>query len=123
MKNLYQFQKFDLPAFLQGKELTVTGCRPWKDHDTQQELGSVVDTAITKDETDYPPSKDGRVVSNLFEKFTIKVPKAVSVPVGAVVTIVNGTATVYGDFRNQLSVRAEDVKIVQAPAPGPAPSK
>ena len=118
MKNLNQFQKFDLAAFLEGKELTVTGCRPWKDHDTQQELGTAVDVAFTKDNTKYLPTKDGRIMSNLFEKFAIKVPKVVSVPVGAVVTIVNGTATVYGDYRNQLSVRAEDVKVVQAPTPG-----
>lgn len=118
MKGLYLFQKFDLPAFLQGKTLTVTDCHPWKDRDTQQELGTALDTAITKDETAYPPTKDGRMVTNLFEKFSIKVPKVISVPVGSVVEIVNGTATVYGDFRNQLSVRAEDVKVVQAPAPG-----
>lgn len=118
MKNLNKFQKFDLLAFLQGKELTVTGCRPWKDHDTQQELGTVVDTAITKDDTAYPASKDGSVQTNLYEKFSVKVPKPLSVPVGAIITIVNGTATVYGDFRNQLSVRADDVKVVSAPAPG-----
>lgn len=118
MKNLYFFQKFDLIAFIQGKELTVTGCRPWKDHDTQQELGTAVDVAITKDETAYPTSKGGSVQTNLFEKFSVKVPKTLSVPVGAVVTIVNGTATVYGEYRNQLSVRAEEVKVVQAPAPG-----
>lgn len=118
MKNLYQFQKFDLPAFLEGKELTVTGCGLWKDHDTGAELGTKVDVAITKDETVYPTGKDGNVQTNLYEKFAIKVPKAVSIPVGAIVTIVNGTATVYGDYRNQLSVRADDVKVVQAPAPG-----
>ena len=116
MKNLNLFQKFDLTSFLLGKELTVTACGPWVDFDTHEEKGTKVEVAITKDNTAYPPAKDGRVVSNLFEKFAIKVPKAVSVPVGAIVTIVNGTATVYGDYRNQVSVRAEDVKIVQAPA-------
>lgn len=118
MKHLYLYQKFDLPAFLNGKELTVTDCHPWKDRDTQQEMVTALDAAVTKDETAYPPTKDGRMVTNLFEKFTIKVPKSVSVPVGAVITIVNGTGTVYGEYRNQLSVRAEDVKVVQVPASG-----
>lgn len=117
MKAIYAFLKFMLVEFLQGKELTVIGCGPWVDFETHEEKGTKVEVAITKDMTDYPPAKDGRVVSNLFEKFSVKVPKAVSVPVGAVVTIVNGTATVYGDYRNQLSVRAEDVKVVSAPAP------
>ena len=116
MKNLYQFQKFLLPEFLNGKELTVTGCHPWKDYDTEQILGTAVDIAITKDETLYQPSKDGSVQTNLFEKFTVKLQKFnFSVPAGTVVTIVNGTANVYGERRNQLSVKAEDVKIVQAP--------
>lgn len=119
MKSLNAFLKFILDQFLNGKELTVTSCGPWVDFDTHEEKGTKVEVAITKDETAYPPSKDGRVVSNLFEKFTIKVPKPLSIPVGAVVTIVNGTATVYGDYRNQLSVRAEDVKVVSAPAPDP----
>lgn len=118
MKCLYAYQKFLLEEFLKGKELTVTECRPKKDSDTGLETVTAVEVAITKDATVYPPTKDGRVVTNLFEKFSVKVPKTVAVPVGAVITIVNGTGTVYGDYRNQLSVRAEDIKVVQAPAPG-----
>lgn len=118
MKNLYQFQKFDLVAFLIGKELMVTGCGLWKDRDTGAELGTKVDVAITKDDTTYSPSKDGSVQTNLYEKLSVKLSKFnFTVPVGSIVTIVNGTATVYGDYRNQLSVRADDVKVVQAPAP------
>lgn len=118
MKNLYQFQQFDLGAFLIGKELMVTGCGLWKDHDTGAELGTKVDVAITKDDTTYFPSKDGHIQTNLYEKLSVKLSKFnFTVPVGSIVTIVNGTATVYGDYRNQLSVRAEDVKVIQVPAP------
>lgn len=117
MKYLYAFQLFLLEEFVKDKELTVTGCRPWRDYDTRKELGTVVDVAITKDSTAYPASKDGRVDTNMFEKFSIKVPKPNFVlPVGAIVTIVNGTATIYGERRNQLSVRAEDIKVAEAPA-------
>lgn len=119
MKFLYLFLMFQLDKFLQGKELTVTGCRPWKDFDTQKELGTVVDVAITKDNTQYPVGKDGGTQTNLFEKFSIKLPKFnFSVPVGAVVTIVNGNPTVYGDRRDKLSVRAEDVKVIAPPTSG-----
>ena len=117
MKVLIAFLRFMLDEFLRGKELTVTGCGPWVDFDTHEEKGTKVEVAITKDATVYPPTKDGRVVTNLFEKFSIKVPKVISVPVGSVVEIVNGTATVYGEYRNQLSVKAEDIKVIQAPAP------
>lgn len=118
MKYINTFLKFMLDEFLNGKELTVTGCGPWVDFDTHEEKGSKVEVAITKDTTAYPAAKDGRTGNNLFEKFSVKVAKPLSIPVGAIVTIVNGTATVYGDYRNQLSVRADDVKVVQAPAPG-----
>lgn len=116
LKNLNTFQRFDWEEFLKGKELTVTDCRPWVDFDTHEEKGTKVETAITKDETIYPPTKDGRVVTNLFEKISIKVPKALSIHVGAVVTIVNGTATVYGEYRNQLSVKAEDIRVAPSVA-------
>lgn len=116
MKAINAFLKFMLDEFLRGKELTVTGCGPWVDFDTHEEKGTKIEVAITKDNTAYPPAKDGRVVSNLFEKLSIKIPKAASIPVGAIVTIVNGTATVYGDYRNQLSVRADDVKVIAPPA-------
>lgn len=118
LKNLNAYQHFDLDAFLKDKELTVTSMRPWLDFETKKELGGITELAITKDGTQYPPAKNGGVVTNLYEKFTVKVPKAISAPVGAIVTIVNGTATIYGEYRNQLSVRAEDIKVVQAPAPG-----
>lgn len=117
LKNLHAFQPFDLSAFLQGKQLVVTHCRPWQDFDTKEERGTAVELAITKDETKYPPAKDGTVYTNLYEKIVVKVPKGINIPTGAIVTVVNGSATVYGDYRNQLSIRAEDVKVVQPPAP------
>lgn len=117
LKKLSVFQRFALDDFLNGKELTATCSRPWRDHDTQAELGTVVEVAITQDATSYPPSKDGVASNNLFEKLAVKVPKAINIPVGAIVTVVNGTATVYGDYHNQLSIRAEDVKVVQPPSP------
>lgn len=119
MKNLTQFLNFDLTRFLDGKALTVTAVAPWVDFNTKQTLGTKVEAAITKDDTTYAAGKDGAVVSNLFEKVTIKLAKdiaAVTVPVGAVVEIVNGVGSVYGDFRNKLSIKADDVKVIPASA-------
>lgn len=114
MKNLHQFVKFDLDAFLHGKELTVAACMPWIDYDTKAKVGTRVEAAITRDDTQYVLGKDGGVTSNLYEKVTIKVKKDISVPVGAVIAIAGGAGTIYGDYRNQLSIKAEDVKIVDA---------
>lgn len=119
MKSLSQFLHFDLARFLADKTLTVTAVVPWIDFDTKQTLGTKVEAAITKDATAYAAGKDGAVVSNLFEKVTIKLAKdisAVTVPIGAVVEVIGGVGSVYGDFRNKLSIKADDVKAVHTPA-------
>ncbi len=112
-KNLKQFSHFDFLGFIKDKELTVVSCQPWKDFDTKAVLGTRVETVITKDGTQYP-SKDGATVTNLYEKLTIKVPKALSLAPGTVVTIIDGEATIYGEYRNQISVKAADVVAVQS---------
>lgn len=118
MKHLNFFSRFALEEFLRGKELTVTSCSPWADFTTGVVQGTKVEMAITKDDTDYPLAKDGNpVATNLYEKMTVKVPKAISIPAGAIVAIINGTGNVYGDYRNQLSVKAEDVKVITPPTP------
>lgn len=39
-------------------------------------------------------------------------------PIGSVVRIVNPVATVYGEYRNQLSVKADDVVAINTQAQG-----
>lgn len=112
MKKLYQFTYFDFQAFSHGKQYISTGLRPWKDHETGKVLGTIVDAIIYKDRTDYGTSKDGSKVSNLFEKISFKVPHKVEIPLSAEITPINAVATVYGEYRNQLSIRADDVQVV-----------
>lgn len=112
MKYLSQFIKFDWIAFAQAKQFLVTGCSAWKDHNSDNILGTRVEVAIVKDATPYQ-HKDGETGSNRFEKLTFKVSKQVSISEGAYVVPVDATAKVYGDYRNQLSITCNDVKIVQ----------
>ena len=116
MRSLRAFERFDLAAFLAGKTLAVTACRPWIDYETKATRGTKVEVVITRDDTTYPTAKDGRDVSNLYEKMIIKVGRDLTIPAGTTVEIVGGVATVYGDFRNQLSICADDVKPVTNPA-------
>lgn len=111
MKHLNQFVSFACQSFLEDKTLTVTSCMSWLDYNTKAHMGSKLNVVITEDRTTYR-QKDGESVSNLFEKFTVKVPKDLSIPAGSVVSLVNPVGTVYGEYRNQLSVTAEDVQIV-----------
>lgn len=108
MQKLSIFLTFLWINFAKGKVFTVTSCGPWNDQNGNV-LGSRIVTAITEDKTDY--GVEG--VSNLYERVTFKIPMLdVTFPVGATVEPVNPVATVYGQYRNQLSVKADDVKVV-----------
>ncbi len=117
MKYLGQFQKFDSESFFKEKSLVANGSSQWIDADGKQVLGTKISTVIVKDDTEYK-QKDGEVASNLFEKFNVKIPKTVSVPVGARIELVNPVGTIWGDFRNQLTVTADDIKILNASSKG-----
>ena len=103
MFGLAQYLRFDCTAFLTDKVLSATSCGPLKDFETKQVTGSKVVVVITKDETHYKPKADGTAITNLFEKITVKLPgkMGLTVPVGAVVELVNPVGTVYGEYRRR----------------------
>lgn len=116
MKYLNQFVQFAANPFFHGKTLTVTGIREWLDHETKAKRGWIVDTVITADATEYK-HKAGEVASNLYEKLALKTLVKPTVSVGESVMPVNPVCTIYGEYRNQLSVRCDDV-VVATPAAG-----
>lgn len=66
------------------------------------------------DNTAYRPTKSGAQVSNLYERLNIKVRgKDLSIAPGSVVELLNPVGVVYGERNNQLSISAEDVRVVQ----------
>lgn len=112
MKNLNQFNSFDWEAFATGKVFRVVGASEWVDYESKTHLGTRVTVAIIEDNTAYKPGRDGNVSTNLLEKITFKVSKDITVPPGSVVVPVNAVATIYGEFRNQLSVKADGIRVV-----------
>ncbi len=111
LKGLNVFNRFDIAAFLAKKTLLCTGTTDWRDFASGKLLGTKVETVIIADDTDYR-RPDGKPVSNRFEKLVIKVPKTIEVPQDSIVRPVNPTASVYGDYRNQLSAKAEGIEVV-----------
>lgn len=111
MKKLSQFLKFDFEEFSKGKSYQAIGISEWKDYETKVHMGSKVEALIAKDNTSYK-QKEGEHVTNAFEKITFKIRKDVSIPVGAFVMPVNAVAVVYGEYRNQLSVTADDIRVI-----------
>ena len=113
MKGLSQFQRFDWEAFAQGKQFVVTGLSEYQDYDTKAHLGTKVECVIATDKTPYN-FKNGVEFTNRFEKITFKVSKDVNIPIDSRVMPKDVTANVYGEYRNQLSVKCSDI-IVAVP--------
>ncbi len=112
LKKLNKFSYFDIDEFLEKKKLLTVGVSEWKDFDTQNVLGTKVEVVIAADKTDYG-NAGGEIVSNLYEKLTVKIPaKLNNVPMNAEVRLVNPEAIVYGEYRNQLSITADNIEVV-----------
>ena len=112
MKRLSVYTYFDIEGFLEGISLMLIGIREWLDYDTQKVLGVKVETVIIEDNNDYG-SSNGEVVNNLFEKLIVKIPKKLdSIPIKSKVRLINPEAVVYGEFRNQLSITADDIEVI-----------
>lgn len=111
LKKLSRFSFFDIDLFLEKKKLLTVGISEWKDYDTQNVLGTKVEVVIAADKSDYG-AIDGEVISNLYEKLTIKIPKKLTLPMNAEVRLINAEAVIYGEFRNQLSITAEDIEVI-----------
>ena len=110
MKGLNQFVSFDWEAFAQGKQFVVTKVSDYADFDSKAHLGTKVECVIAVDKTPYT-FKDGVSFSNRFEKVTFKVGKDISIPLESRVIPKGVTATVYGDYRNLLSIKCDDIVV------------
>lgn len=106
--------KLDNKAIFPAWTLQVTDCRPLTDYeDKNKVLGTRLTVAIVNDAVTYSPRPDGRKVTNIFEKFTVKIiDKKIDVPVGSTVELVNPRGKVYGNFAAEFNAIADDVKIV-----------
>ncbi len=113
MKGLSKYLIFDWTAFSKDKGFMSVRVSEWKNPDGQI-LGVKVEALITDDQTDYGSPELAQ--ANLYEKVVFKVPRQITVPPQVEIRPKgNVRATVYGDFRNQLSVTVEDIEIVEAP--------
>ena len=111
LKKLNQFNHFDTEEFFSKLSLIAIGKSAWKDFASGNVLGTKVEVVIASDKHDYY-TQNGEVVNNIYEKIMIKIPKEVDVPMNAKVRPVNPVATIYGEYRNQLSVTAEDIEVL-----------
>lgn len=119
LKKLSKFQTFDSDAFFNDKQLLYTKLEEWKegeDADHLQTLGTKVTGVIAVDGADYG---SGLKSVNRGESLVFKVQQPVSAfedwkPFGTIFKITKVTkASVYGDYRNQLSVTVPSLERVK----------
>ncbi len=111
MKKLNMFTYFDFDEFAKGKRFTSIGKQPWKDYDSGKIKGVKVEAIIAQDKTNYG-DQEGEIINNIYEKLTFKVPMDIDVPMNVEIRPVNAIATVYGEYRNQLSITAENIEVI-----------
>ncbi|MBD5463609.1 MAG: hypothetical protein HDR24_11250 [Lachnospiraceae bacterium] len=112
MKKLNKFLSFDWEAFAKGKTFMVTECKPWLDYESKKVLGTKVGFIIIEDKTDYDVSEGETAVSNVWEKGVIKTRKEINIPEKSIIRPKGAVASVYGEFRNQLSIEAADITVI-----------
>lgn len=115
LKRLSQFQVFDANGFFKAKDFMFAKIEEWQegeDADHRQNIGTKITGVVFHDGTSY--GKD-IVGINKGESLTFKVYQPVSMfnswkPFNTVFKVENfSKVTVYGDFRNQLSVKVPDL--------------
>lgn len=113
MKGLVQFLEFDWNRFSRGKRYICTAVSEYADYESKTHLGTKVEAVIAEDKTPYQ-FRDGKTFTNRFERITFKLNKDIDIPVDVEIIPHGVKATVYGDYRNQLSVKCDDIEVVTA---------
>ena len=111
LKKLNQFNYFDAEEFFSKLSLIAVGKATWKEFGSGNVLGTKVEVVIAGDKHNYN-TQDGDVVNNMYEKLIVKIARDIDVPMNAKVRLVNPKANIYGEYRNQLSVTAEDIEVL-----------
>jgi len=94
--------------------LRLTASRPWTDKDDKSKiLGTKLTLVILEDHITYPFQSPENPISNEFEKIMVKIPKVLNLAPGCIVQLINPRGKIYGEFNNQLSTIADDVKVVK----------
>lgn len=112
LKKLSQFENFDIEGFLENISLGTVGKKDWTDYETGTHRGTKLEVVILSDKNNYKTDNGKDVISNEYEKFTVKIARDIDVPMKVRIRLINPTARIYGQFRNQLSVTAEDIEVI-----------
>lgn len=110
LKKLSHLLSFDNHEFFGKKSYLLFGSEKWVDYESNKVMGVKFKVVIYQDETNYGDLS----ISNAGETLTVKVKGARDGYQGAPVPVrlINPRGTIYGEYRNQLSIVADDVEII-----------
>lgn len=108
LKKLSVFKQFDNQAFFEPKSLMAMSEESWVDFDSGKKLGTKLNVVIWQDQSDYGDPTITNVGQTLSVKIAGREPRNITTP--HLVRLINPEATIYGEYQNQLSVRADDVE-------------
>src|SRR5699024_189051 len=114
MKKLRGFNKLDCEAFFKDKDVRVMAHEAWNEYDDgkiTKQRGTNDKCVIATDKTEYQ-SRAGTPNLNAGDQIDVKVPQQPKdYKKSSRITFVNPSASVYGTFQTELSVKADDVEI------------
>lgn len=114
LKKLSAFKQFDNQGFFEPKALMAMSEELWVDYDSRKKLGTKLNVVIWQDQSDYGDPAITNAGQTLAVKIAGREPRTNITP--HLVRLINPVATVYGDYQNQLSVRADDVEDLEGGA-------
>lgn len=112
LKKLNSMQLFNNAEFFEKKTYMLFGVEDLTDYDSKKVIGCKYKVVIFQDNTNY----GGDVgISNAGESLTVKVPGVKASDYDGQprqVRLINPRGTIYGDYRNELSVKADGLEFV-----------
>lgn len=111
LKKLSVFKRFDNQAFFEPKALMAMSEEQWLDFDSGKKLGTKLNVVIWQDRSDYGDPTITNVGQTMSVKIAGREPQSNISP--HLVRLINPVATVYGEYQNQLSIRADDFEDIE----------
>ena len=103
---------FNNKEFFEKKDFQLFSVEKWVDYNTKKEVGAKYKVVIYRDNSDYGDLS----VSNAGETIMVKVSGEKAIDYDGqprFVRLINPRATIYGEFRNELSVHADGLEYVE----------
>lgn len=113
LKGLRDFVKFDAKGFLADKQLLLMQESEWKDFDSGKVIGAKLKVTIWTDDTRYKNDGTSNEGSELDVKILGLTAEEVDRNNRGFIRLKNPTGVVFGDYQNQLSLKADGFEFVK----------